>query len=205
MTEEKIMKRNIKDPYNKLKSSKVCIVGLGGIGSNLAVSLARSGIGNLYLIDFDIVEESNLNRQYYNIYHIGIKKTDAIKDVIESINPFVNVVCEDIKVEPSNINNTIDKIIKDFNPDYFCEALDDAATKAMLISEILENYSDKVIISSSGMAGINDANEIKTVKRMKNLYVCGDGYTDLDKYDGMMSPRVTICAGHQANILIVLF
>ena len=182
---KEIFKRNVSDPTNKLGESSVCILGLGGLGSNIAVSLARSGIGRLVLVDFDRVEESNLNRQYYNLTHIGMKKTEAI--VLKVI---------DKKIDRDNILEIVDK------ESIICEALDDAMTKSMVVGEILSNYSDKFVVAGSGMAGIGDANSIKTVKRFKNLYICGDDASDFEEVDGMMAPRVNICAGHQANIIL---
>ena len=91
LKEEDLLKRNVKGIAKKLKETKVCILGLGGLGSNVAVLLARAGIGSLKLVDFDTVEASNLNRQQYRISHIGMKKTEAIKIIIKEINPFVEI------------------------------------------------------------------------------------------------------------------
>ena len=191
-----IFDRNISDPENILASSSVCILGLGGIGSNIAVALARSGVGRLVLVDFDIVEESNLNRQYYNLSHVGMKKTDAMVDVIRSINRDIVLDVFDKKIDSNNIFEIVsgEKIV--------CEALDDAPTKSMVVGEILSSYSDKIVVASSGMAGIGDANSIRTVRRLKNLYICGDDVSDFEEVDGMMAPRVNICGGHQSNIVI---
>ena len=195
---EEISKRNIKDSNDIFQSSRVCILGLGGLGSNIAVMLARSSIGTLHLIDFDDVEISNLNRQYYTLENIDMKKTQAIKNIIEKINPFVEVIIENIKITEKNIDN----IIKDEK--YIVEALDDADSKAMLVNKILESYPEKYIISASGMAGVGDSNGIKTKIVMKNLYICGDGFRDYEEYSGMMAPRVNLCAAHQANLVLEL-
>ena len=191
-----VFDRNISDPENILASSSVCILGLGGIGSNIAVALARSGVGRLVLVDFDTVEESNLNRQYYNLSHIGMKKTDAIVDVIRSINRDIVLEVIDKKIDSDNILDIVD------SESIICEAFDNASSKSMVVEEILSNYSDKIVVASSGMAGIGDANYIRTTKRLKNLYICGDDISDFEEVDGMMAPRVNICAGHQANVVI---
>lgn len=198
ISEDMIFKRNIKDSHEKIKDSRVCILGLGGLGSNIAVFLARSGIGKMCLVDFDIVDASNINRQHYYLKHIGMKKTQAIEDVIGSINPFVDLIIKDVYVDNENI---ID-IVKDY--DYIVEAFDNAESKALVINEILSNFDDKIIVSASGMAGIEDSNNIKTTRKFKNLYVCGDEYSDFEEYSGMMAPRVNICAGHQANLILRL-
>lgn len=194
--EKSIYSRNIENSYEKLKNSRVCILGLGGLGSNIANSLARSGIGNLKIVDFDKVEVSNLNRQLYRLIHIGMKKTEALKSIIEEINPFINIICDSRKVDTENIL----EIVKGY--DIIVEAFDSAESKAMVISEILSDDEKKYIVSGSGMAGIEDSNKIKTTKKFKHLFVCGDEYSDFDKYNTIMSPRVNICAGHQANMVL---
>ena len=133
LKEEDLLKRNVKGISEKLKKAKVCILGLGGLGSNVATLLARSGIGYLKLVDFDIVEASNLNRQQYRISHIGIKKTEAIKTIIKEINPFVEIDTLDIKVDRENILSVVEDI------EIVVEAFDRAETKAMAIEELLTN------------------------------------------------------------------
>ncbi|MEG0250942.1 MAG: sulfur carrier protein ThiS adenylyltransferase ThiF [Peptostreptococcus sp.] len=190
--------RNIDSSLERFQSARVCIIGLGGLGSNIAVMLARSSVGELFLIDYDKVEASNLNRQYYFVEDIGMYKSQAIKNIIGKINPFVKVHIRNIKIKEDNI----EELIK--GEKYIVEALDDAESKSMLINKILENFPDKYIISGSGMAGIGDSNSISTKKLMKNLYICGDGFSDYEKYSGMMAPRVNICAAHQANTVLEL-
>ena len=197
LKEEDLFKRNVKDIAKKLKKAKVCILGLGGLGSNVAVLLARSGIGYLKLIDFDVVEASNLNRQQYRISHIGIKKTEAIKTIIKEINPFVEIEVLNKKVERENILSVVGDV------EIVVEAFDVAETKAMAIEELLTN-GNKILISASGMAGIGSANEIITRKIRDNFYLVGDNYSDYEEYSGIMSTRVMICAAHQANIVLRL-
>ena len=195
LKEEDLFKRNVKDIAKKLKKAKVCILGLGGLGSNVAVLLARAGIGCLKLIDFDVVEASNLNRQQYRISHIGIKKTEAIKTIIKEINPFVEIDTLDIKVDRENILSVVEDI------EIVVEAFDRAETKAMAIEELLIN-KNKIVISASGMAGLGSANEVITRKIKENFYLIGDNYSDYEEYLGIMSTRVMICAAHQANIVL---
>ena len=197
LKEEDLLKRNVKGISEKLKKAKVCILGLGGLGSNVAVLLARSGIGYLKLVDFDVVEASNLNRQQYRISHIGMKKTEAIKTIIKEINPFVEVETLDIKVNRENIHSIVGDI------EIVVEAFDRAETKAMAIEELLIN-GDKKLVSASGMAGLGSANEIITRKIRDNFYLVGDNYSDYEEYSGIMSTRVIICAAHQANIVLRL-
>jgi len=197
LKEEDLLKRNVKGISKKLKKTRVCILGLGGLGSNVAVLLARSGIGYLKLVDFDIVEASNLNRQQYRISHIGIKKTEAMKSIIREINPFVEVDILDIKVDRENIYSIVGDI------EIVVEAFDRAETKAMTLEELLTD-KNKIVVSASGMAGLGSANEIVTRKIKDNFYLIGDNYSDYEEYSGIMSTRVMICAAHQANMVLRL-
>ena len=197
LKEEDLLKRNVKGISKKLKKTRVCILGLGGLGSNVAVLLARSGIGYLKLVDFDIVEASNLNRQQYRISHIGIKKTEAMKSIIREINPFVEVDILDIKVDRENIYSIVG------DSEIVVEAFDRAETKAMILEELLTD-KNKIVVSASGMAGLGSANEIVTKKIKDNFYLVGDNYSDYEEYLGIMSTRVMICAAHQANVVLRL-
>ena len=197
LKEEDLLKRNVKGISKKLKKTRVCILGLGGLGSNVAVLLARSGIGSLKLVDFDTVETSNLNRQQYRISHIGIKKTEAMKSIIREINPFVEVETLDIKVDRENIYSIVGDI------EIVVEAFDRAETKAMTLEELLTD-KNKIVVSASGMAGLGSANEIVTKKIKDNFYLVGDNYSDYEEYLGIMSTRVMICAAHQANVVLRL-
>ena len=197
LKEEDLLKRNVKGISKKLKKTRVCILGLGGLGSNVAVLLARAGIGYLKLVDFDIVEASNLNRQQYRISHINMKKVEALKSIIKEINPFVEVDILDIKVSKENIHSIVGDI------EIVVEAFDRAETKAMLMEELLTN-TNKIVVSASGMAGLGSANEIVTRKIRNNFYLIGDNYSDYEEYLGIMSTRVMICAAHQANMVLRL-
>ena len=197
LKEEDLLKRNVKGISEKLKKAKVCILGLGGLGSNVAVLLARAGIGYLKLVDFDIVEASNLNRQQYRISHIGMKKTEAIRTIIKEINPFVEVKTLDIKVDRENILSVVGDV------EIIVEAFDRAETKVMAIEELLTN-GNKMLVSASGMAGLGSANEIITRKVRDNFYLIGDNYSEYEEYSGIMSTRVMICAAHQANVVLRL-
>ena len=197
LKEEDLLKRNVKGISKKLKKTRVCILGLGGLGSNVAILLARSGIGFLKLVDFDTVETSNLNRQQYRISHIGMKKTEALKNIIKEINPFVEVETLDIKVDRENIYSIVGDI------EIVVEAFDRAETKAMILEELLTD-KNKIVVSASGMAGLGSANEIVTRKIKDNFYLIGDNYSDYEEYSGIMSTRVMICAAHQANVVLRL-
>ena len=188
-----LIARHTPNVHEKLKSGKVAILGLGGLGSNIAISLARVGVGELVLVDYDVVEPSNLNRQQYFIEQIGMKKTDALKDTLGKINPFVEIKTNDVFVSKENI-----EFLKE--SDIIIEAFDDAKCKAMICNQVLKNFRDKYLIASSGMAGYYDSNDIKTKKIRDKFYICGDFEHEAKEGDGLMAPRVAICANHIANL-----
>ena len=196
--EEAMDKRFSTEIYNKLKKAEVAVAGLGGIGSNTAVSLARSGIGHIHLVDFDTVDLTNLNRQAYTIEHLGRLKTEALKELLLNINPYLNITTETVKVTEENAV----EIFKDYP--IVCEAFDNPDNKAILVNTLLANCKDMKIVSSSGMAGYESSNKIETIRIMKNLYLCGDRVTDAYAGIGLMAGRVNICAGHEANMVIRL-
>lgn len=182
--------------YNSLKGARVAVAGLGGLGSNIAIMLARTGIGTLHLIDFDKVEPSNLNRQQYTINHLGMNKTNALKDEIKNINPYVNIICDNIKVDKENCLD----IFRDDN--IVCEAFDNPYSKAMLVNILLENRNDVFVVAASGMAGFEKSNSIVTRRIANKFYLCGDETNESKQGNGLMAPRVTICAAHQANTVL---
>lgn len=129
--------RHTKENQDKLMQAKVAIAGLGGLGSNVAVALARVGIGQLHLIDFDKVDLSNLNRQHYFINHLGMNKTDALAEQLLQINPYLHIIKDCIKLTENNITD----LLKD--DDYICEAFDVPENKAMLVNTVLEQFPEK--------------------------------------------------------------
>ncbi len=188
-----MMARHTPKLHMKIKSSVVGIAGLGGLGSTVAVALARLGIGSLILVDFDIVEPSNLNRQQYFIHQIGMYKVDALKENISIINPYVNVKTYNERLNPDNL----ERIFKDAH--VIVEAFDRAEEKAMLINVVSEKMPEKYIVAASGVAGYGNNNEIKTVRFSSKIFIIGDQKTPARPGVGLMSPRVGIAAHHQAN------
>ena len=180
----------------RLKTARVGVAGIGGLGSQIALALARTGVGCLHLVDFDIVEPSNLNRQAYQICHLGKAKTMALKEEIKAVNPFIEVKTDNIYVDA---NNAATVFAKD---EVVCEAFDNPEAKATLINSLLTHCSDTVVIAASGMAGYASGNSIQTRRINHRFYLCGDGETEACEGQGLMAPRVMICAGHQANTVI---
>lgn len=190
--------RNSPELNSALNSACIGIAGLGGLGSNIALSLARAGVKKLILVDFDIVEPSNLNRQQYFVRHIGMKKIDAMKELIKDVNPFVEVQTHDLYLDASNVAST-------FMPcAIVCEAFDNIKSKTMILNEAGNSLNDKKIVAASGMAGYHSSNDIKTMKFAKNVYICGDLKNEAKIGQGLMAPRVAICANHEANLVLRL-
>jgi len=191
-----MMARHTPGVHKKLKNAKVAICGLGGLGSNIAISLARMGIGYIKLIDFDIVEPSNLNRQQYFIDQIGMYKTDAILENLKKINPYITYEAINIYINKDNIENLL------FDVDVIVEAFDKAENKAMLISNASKLFREKCIIGASGVAGLYDTSLLKVKKLSSNVYIVGDFENEAKPGQGLMATRVAVAANIQANLVV---
>ncbi|QQQ87513.1 sulfur carrier protein ThiS adenylyltransferase ThiF [Peptacetobacter hiranonis] len=187
--------RHTPNVHQALKKGRVAILGLGGLGSNIASSLARIGVGKLILADFDVVEPSNLNRQNYFINDIGKLKTEATKENIERINPFVDITLVNEKISKENMELFSEA-------DIIVEAFDNPNCKAEISNYVLIHMRDKYLVASSGMAGYYDSNIIQTKKIRDKFYICGDFVNEAKEGDGLMAPRVSICANHMANKVV---
>jgi sulfur carrier protein ThiS adenylyltransferase len=174
----------------------VGIAGAGGLGSNCAVALARSGIGTLIISDFDVIEEANLNRQYYFADQIGMEKTRALKENIMRINPATRLILNQVELNPENIP----LIYSDC--DVIVEAFDRADMKEMLIETIQSRMPGIPLVVGSGMAGWGNTESIKCRKIDDFLFVCGDESTEVSDEMPPMAPRVGIVANMQADIVI---
>lgn len=201
LTQEEIYdalcKRHGKAVQDKIANARVAVAGLGGLGSNIAISLARIGVGHLHLVDFDRVDLTNLNRQHYFIRHLGAYKTDALKEQILQINPYIQVVTDCLKI-------TADSVPALFaGEDIICEAFDVPEQKAMLVNAVLETLPEKILLSGNGMAGYGNSNAIRTRQILPRFYLCGDEVSGNDT-KSLMAPRVAICAAHEANMAAAL-
>ncbi|HOO05086.1 MAG TPA: sulfur carrier protein ThiS adenylyltransferase ThiF [Ruminococcus sp.] len=190
--------RHGKELQKKLSEAAVAVCGLGGLGSNIAVSLARAGVGELLLIDFDTVDISNLNRQQYFPEQLGLPKTEALSETLRKIAPYCNIRSAQVKLNEENAPELLADV------PFICEAFDRADQKEMLVGCILEKMPEKYLVAASGMAGIGSANTIRTRRITDRLYICGDGESDSAAGLGLVSARVMVCAAHQANMIIRL-
>ena len=180
----------------KFESSTVAVCGLGGLGSNIAISLARAGIGKLIIADFDRVDITNLHRQQYKANQIGMYKTDALFENIKEIAPYIEIEKHAVRITENNATELLKEA------DIICEAFDDAECKAMLTNVVLEAMPEKYLVAASGMAGMSSANTIQTRRISKRFYICGDGVSDVAEKGSLVSSRVMICAAHQAHMVL---
>jgi len=181
---------------DKLAQATVAVCGLGGLGSNVAINLARAGIKKLILVDFDCVEVTNLQRQQYKANQVGLSKAKALVENLKELAPYVELESFNEKITEDNI----DKFVA--NADVICEAFDNPEAKSMFVNEVLEKYPQKYLVAASGMAGLDSANSITTRKISKRFYLCGDGKSDVTQGLALLAPRVQICAAHQALTII---
>jgi sulfur carrier protein ThiS adenylyltransferase len=180
---------------NILQQKIVGIAGVGGLGSNCAVALARVGTGTLIIADFDLVSENNLNRQYYFYDQIGIPKVEALKENIQRINPSVTVISHNVQITRENIP----VLFKDC--DIVVEAFDHAGQKEMLIETMLKEFPEKPLIVGLGMAGWGRNDSIHC-RQVDNMFICGDEVSEIGPDLPPIAPRVGMVANMQANVVL---
>jgi len=184
--------------HTRLKQATVGIAGVGGLGSAVAVALARSGVGRLIVADYDVVEPSNLNRQQYFVDQIGLPKVDALQANLRRINPCVKVAPFFGRLDRENIPQVFARV------DVLVEAFDAAEQKALLVETFLTGAPTTPLVAASGMAGYAPSNSIITRRAGSRLVLVGDGETAARVGEGLMAPRVGIAAHHQANAVLRL-
>ena len=179
----------------KLKGSFVGVAGAGGLGSNIAMALARAGVGHLLIIDFDRVEASNLNRQYFFLDQVGDLKVEALKKNIQRAVNGCDVDMINRKLEKGFMADPFRDV------DVVVEALDLASTKVSFIEEILLGLPGKPIVAASGVAGIGGSERIRQ-QRYDDLYIVEDPQALSSEEDVLLCPKVGQFAHHQANIVL---
>jgi len=182
--------------HEKIKVGTVGIAGAGGLGSAVAIALARIGVGHLILVDFDVVEPSNLNRQQFFVDQIGHPKVEALAANLARINPYVNVTIHNTRITPDNIAELFGEV------DVMVEAFDRADQKAMLAEHFGRLFPEKPIVVATGLAGHMPSNTIATRKLGRSMIVVGDLVTAAQPGTGLMAPRVGVAAHHQANAVL---
>ncbi|OGD16312.1 MAG: thiamine biosynthesis protein ThiF [Candidatus Aminicenantes bacterium RBG_16_66_30] len=180
-----------------LRRSSVGIAGAGGLGSNVAVALARAGVGRLVIADFDRIEPSNLNRQQYFLDQVGERKVVALRESLLAVNPYSLYEIHDVRINRRNAATVFARV------DILVEAFDKAAAKEMLIEASLARFPGRPIVAASGLAGYGRNRKIHT-RRLGNLYICGDESSQCPKGISPMAPRVALVAAMQANLVVEL-
>lgn len=188
-----IFSRNVPGTTEILQKSCIGIAGCGGLGSNAAVSLVRAGIGTLILVDFDTVEKSNLNRQFFFQSDVGKKKVEALSFHLKAINPEINLIIHNCEITPENVPDLFE------TSDLLIEAFDRAERKKWLIESWCRSFPDKPLVCGNGLSGFGRTEDLKVTK-IGNIYFCGDGKSDMSL--GLCSARVAVVAHMEANITI---
>ncbi len=180
----------------RLEAASVAVCGLGGLGSNIAIALARAGVGSLRLFDFDRVDISNLNRQQYLVSQLGMPKTDAMRENLAAIAPYCRIDATTVRLDEENIPALLAGI------PIVVEAFDKAEAKAMLVDTVLDRLPEAWLVSGNGMAGLGSPNLIRTRRLGRRLILCGDGVSGLEAGGGLFSARVLACAAHEAMAVL---
>lgn len=180
----------------RLRECRVAIIGCGGLGSNVAEMLVRSGVGRLTLVDFDTVDENNLNRQFYFRDQIGMPKIVALSENLRRIR-------SDVRLDTLQTRVTEDDVVDIVRgADAIVEAVDDAATKAMLLNVCMTELPDVPLVTASGLAGYGSTNAIVTECMAENLYVVGDLTSDVRDGHPLFASRVMAAAAAQAHAVV---
>lgn len=182
----------------RLRASSVAIIGCGGLGSNIASMLLRSGVRTLTLIDFDHVEESNLNRQLYFSDQIGMLKVAALAQTLLRIDPHASLKLRQETVTAANLEGLV------ADADVIVEAVDRAETKALIVETWADRLTQTPLVTASGLAGCTSANCISTEALAENCWAVGDFVSDVRDGHALLSSRVMVAAAHQAHAVIRL-
>jgi sulfur carrier protein ThiS adenylyltransferase len=182
-----------------LKGKSVFVAGAGGLGSNVCVMLARSGIGHITVVDFDLVEASNLNRQQFFRDQIGMPKVTALKENLLRINPKLKIIAIQEKLTLKNCGELVPE-----KTDLIFECFDKAAAKAMLTTFALSERAGVPTIAVSGLAGLGPCADITINKGPGQLYIVGDGTSEMNAKNGTIASRVSQVSAVQAHIGIRL-
>ena len=180
----------------RLAASRVAIIGCGGLGSNAAAMLVRAGVGALTLIDFDTVDESNLNRQLFFRDQLGHLKTSALAETLLRIDPSVSLLLHQVRVTPDDLVELVGEA------DVVIEAVDVAEVKAMIANVLLHSCPHLPLVGASGLAGFGSANTVMTERLADDYYLVGDHESDVRHSLPLISSRVMVAAAHQAHVAI---
>lgn len=183
-----------KERFLRVQNYRVGIAGAGGLGSNCALNLVRSGFKHLIVVDFDIVNASNLNRQFYWLGQVGEVKVKALEHNLRLINPELDFDGINKVITSENIN----EIFTDC--DVLVEALDSAPAKKMFLNGCLE--LGKVVIAASGLAGFGNTDAVVVKKITDKFFMVGDLCSEVNETNPPFAPKVNIVAAKQADLVL---
>ncbi len=183
------------DFQTKMQNAVIGIAGLGGLGSNVAIALARLNPAGLIIADFDRVEAGNLNRQQYYPDQVGSYKTDAMTANLKRIAPALKIEAGNVKLTAENIPQIFAKA------DIIAECFDLPEEKQMIVETVISKM-DQPIVSVSGVAGYGRSNEITTKQLSSRLILVGDDVSGVGDRTVLTSTRVGLAAYHQANAIV---
>ena len=179
-----------------LEGAKVGIAGAGGLGSNCAMHLVRAGVKRLVIADFDIVNESNLNRQFFFRDQLGMKKVEALKANLLRIEPEAEIEIADVRLDAASSRTLF------ADCPIVVEAFDVVDAKVMLLGTFVG--SGKKVVTASGLAGWGRSNAIRLRTMGRDVVAIGDGETGVAADAAPVSPRVGIAAAMEANAVVAL-
>lgn len=182
------------DQLAKVRAVKVGIAGAGGLGSNCATALVRTGFRHMRIVDFDVVECSNLNRQFYFLDQVGKPKVEMLKENLERINPAVEIEAIQMRIESDNIRKLFDGC------DVVVEAFDRPECKKLIVETYMN--SEKFLVAASGLAGWGNSDRIEVRRIRDNFYLVGDSVTGIGPGAPPLAPMVFIAAAKQADVVL---
>jgi sulfur carrier protein ThiS adenylyltransferase len=194
--EQLLVARHTPGVHAVVKAARVGVAGLGGLGSQVAVALARTRIGTLVLADIDLVEPSNLNRQQYIVDQLGLPKARALVETLQRINPYLAIEAHEVRLTRENLPTLFEGCR------VLVEAFDRADQKAMLVETALSRLPETWVVAASGLAGHAPADAIRTHRLGPRLFVVGDLENAARPGMGLMAPRVGVAAHAQANLVL---
>lgn len=195
---EALVSRHGKSRQERFARGRVVICGLGGLGSRVAELLTRAGVGYLRLVDFDKLEPTNLNRQFYFADQLGRYKADALAENLKRISPYTELEIHKENVTEQNLPALLRGV------DVIVEAFDAPAAKALLVNGARETSPSVPLVAASGMAGLSSGNSMEIRSLSPFFYLCGDGTTGIEAGDGLYGARVALCAAQEALVVLQL-
>ena len=196
---DELLSANPEGVADSLKDKHVFIGGAGGLGSNVATLLVRAGVGHITVVDYDVIDPSNINRQQFFYDQIGLVKVDALKENLERITPFVSINAISEKLTSENFDQLIPG-----DCDIIFECFDNPVCKADIVRFCMAKRRSIPVIAVSGIAGAGTAANIAVKNICSNLYMIGDDESAVEDGLGTLASRVMIAASLQAHTAISL-